>query len=222
MSFWAKVMAQVVVLGSLSVVIIPAQANVPGDAMPSFPTLDHPAGAARDLPHLTASPESTVNMPVTTNEHSGAPTNSEDATTPTSIHPAATPHLPPFITAPGEGDILMSIMIAFLGVIFLAVLVFYFRLHALPEHIAHRAGAAQYQVVAVLGLLSLFTHNHIYWIIGLLLAMVRLPDFVTPLEGMAASLATIADGAQRTHASEPVAPRQRAAIQPAAKDLSHA
>jgi hypothetical protein len=101
------------------------------------------------------------------------------------------------------------------------VLVFYFRLHALPEHIAHRGGLVQYQLIAVLALLSLFTHNHIYWVLGLLLAMVRLPDFTTPLEGMATSLARMA-GQQSAHAVEPASPRQRATIQSTVKDLSHA
>ena len=71
--------------------------------------------------------------------------------------------------------------------------VLYLRLHALPEHIAHRTGKVQLQIVAVLGLLALFTHNHVYWIAGLLLALIPLPDFSTPLAGMAASLAKMAD-----------------------------
>ena len=79
------------------------------------------------------------------------------------INPAAPHHLPGFITAPGETDILFNVMI---GVVLVAVLmtgILYFRLHALPEHIAHRTTKVQYEIVAVLGLLSLFTHNHIYW-----------------------------------------------------------
>jgi hypothetical protein len=74
----------------------------------------------------------------------------------------------------------------------LLVGVLYFRLHALPEHIAHRATKVQYEIVAVLVLLSLFTHDHIYWIAGLLLALVQIPDFSTPLSGMANSLAKMA------------------------------
>jgi hypothetical protein len=45
----------------------------------------------------------------------------------------------------------------------------------------------------VLGLISLFTHMHIFWIAGLLLAMVDLPDFLSPLSNIAASVARIAD-----------------------------
>ena len=75
--------------------------------------------------------------------------------------------------------------------------VFYFRLHALPEQLAHRGQKIQFQLVAVLGLLALFTHNHAFWIAGLLLALVPLPDFTTPLGSIARSLERLADAARR-------------------------
>jgi len=84
-------------------------------------------------------------------------------------------------------------MVGVLIVAVVAIGVLYFRLHALPEHIAHRTTKVQYELVAVLALISLFTHNHIYWIAGLLLAFIQLPDFTTPLMGMADSLAKIAE-----------------------------
>ena len=87
----------------------------------------------------------------------------------TSAHPLAPHHLPGFITAPGETDVLFSIMtIVVVGSIVLLG-VFYFKLHALPEHMAHKGQKFQYELVAVLALLSLFTHNHVFWIAGLLL-----------------------------------------------------
>ena len=116
----------------------------------------------------------------------------------TAIHPLATHHLPPFITAPGESDILFNAVMVFLGIAFLAMMLLYFRLHALPEHIAHRGGKVQYQIVAVLALISLFTHNHLFWILGLLLALISLPDFTTPLTGISESLAKIASGKHPT------------------------
>ena len=64
----------------------------------------------------------------------------------------------------------------------------YFQLHALPERMAHRASRVQLEIVAVLCLIALFTHNHIYWILGLLLALVQLPDFSTPVASIAESL----------------------------------
>jgi hypothetical protein len=44
----------------------------------------------------------------------------------------------------------------------------------------------------VLGLLSLFTHNHLFWVIGLFLAMIDLPDFSTPLRRIAGSVEKMA------------------------------
>ncbi|MFC5760372.1 hypothetical protein [Rhizobium sp. GCM10022189] len=117
----------------------------------------------------------------------------EAATQPT--HAALTSHVPGFITAPGETDILFVIVIVMLLVIVLAIGNFYFQLHAVPERIAHRANKGQLEIVAVLALISLFTHNHIYWIIGLLLALVRIPDFATPLYSIARSVARLASGA---------------------------
>jgi hypothetical protein len=80
----------------------------------------------------------------------------------------------------------------FLIVAVLAVGNFYLHLHSLPERMAHKSQKFQFEVVAVLGLLSLFTHNHLYWVIGLFLAMVDLPDFSTPLRRIAGSVEKMA------------------------------
>ena len=112
-----------------------------------------------------------------------------------SIHPVAVEHLPMFITPPGETDVLIVTMA---GILLLAVLgfgVFFFRLHSLPEHIAHKSHKMQAELVAVLCLISLFTHMHIFWVAGLLLAMIDLPDFGTPLRSIAGSVERIADAA---------------------------
>jgi len=45
------------------------------------------------------------------------------------LNPAATHHLPAFITAPGETDVLMVVMAIILGVSVLGFGVLYFRLH---------------------------------------------------------------------------------------------
>ena len=112
--------------------------------------------------------------------------------TPHDLHPAAPHHMPAFITAPGETDVLMVIM----GVILLFAVVgfglVFLRLHTLPERIAHKSKKLQFEIVAVLGLISLFTHMHIFWVIGLLLALVELPDFGTPLGRIARSTEKIA------------------------------
>jgi hypothetical protein len=110
----------------------------------------------------------------------------------TTIHPAATQHLPFFVTPPGETDVLMTATGIFLAIAVLAFGVFFFRLHSLPEQIAHKSGKLQAEVVAVLCLISLLTHMHIFWIIGLVLALVELPDFGTPLKRIAGSAEKLA------------------------------
>jgi hypothetical protein len=143
------------------------------------------------------------------------------------IHPEATHHLPFFITPPGETDILMNVMIVFLALIVFLIGILYLRLHALPEHMAHKTQKIQYEVVAVLALISLFTHNHLYWILGLLLALIQIPDFSTPLTRMADSLAKMAGMKRSPRTAEPLAqvwppldPAQPAGREP--KDVSHA
>jgi hypothetical protein len=103
------------------------------------------------------------------------------------IHPAAIQHLPVFITAPGQTDVLMMVMIIVLIIAVVGFGVLFLRLHTLPERIAHRGHKLQFEIVAVLGLVALFTHMHIFWLIGLLLALVDLPDFGTPLNRIAGS-----------------------------------
>lgn len=111
-------------------------------------------------------------------------------------HPAATKHLPAFIAGPGQTDVLFVVVVVLLIGVVLLVGTFYFRLHALPEHMAHRTQKVQMEIVAVLALISLFTHNHLFWIAALLLALVQLPDFSTPMSSMARSLEKLANGGE--------------------------
>jgi hypothetical protein len=76
-----------------------------------------------------------------------------------------------------------------------AIGLLYLRLHALPEHLAHGASKIQLQLVGVLALLALFTHNHIFWIAALLLALIKFPNFSAPLDSMAQSLEKLAGSA---------------------------
>jgi hypothetical protein len=105
----------------------------------------------------------------------------------TSINPAAPHSLPGFITAPGETDTFLVVMAIFLIVIVLAVGILFLRLHTLPERMAHSSQKLQFEIVAVLGLLALFTHIHLFWVAGLILALIDLPDFGTPLRRIAGS-----------------------------------
>src|SRR5512146_2312438 len=108
------------------------------------------------------------------------------------INPAAPHHLPPFITAPGETDVLMMVMAVVLALAVLGVGVLFLRIHTLPERMAHRGHKLQFEIVAVLGLLALFTHMHVFWVAGLLLALVDLPDFAGPLRRIAGSAEKVA------------------------------
>src|SRR5262245_29161305 len=109
------------------------------------------------------------------------------------MHPAAPHHLPFFIPGPDGSDTLMVVMGLFLVATLLWVGTLYWKLHSLPERMAHRTHKLQFEIVAVLGLISLFTHMHIFWIAGLLLAMIDLPDFLTPMRRIAGSVERIAD-----------------------------
>lgn len=111
-----------------------------------------------------------------------------EARTDATIHAEAVAHLPPFITPPGQTDWFLVGMGIFLVVAVVGVGVFYLKLHSLPERMAHTGQKVQFELVAVLALISLFTHNHLFWIAGLLLALVPLPDFSTPINSMAHSL----------------------------------
>ena len=110
-------------------------------------------------------------------------------------HGAETLHLPFFITSPGETDGLLVGMVIFLILAVVGIGVFYFKLHALPEHMAHKGQRIQYEIVSVLALLALLTHNHAFWIIGLLLALIPIPDFSSPISSIAQSLRRLADHA---------------------------
>jgi len=109
------------------------------------------------------------------------------------MHPAAPHHLPGFITAPGETDGLMVFGVIFLIVAILWLGSIYFRLHSLPEKLAHgNASKVQFEVVAVLALLALLTHTNWLWVAALILALVPIPDLHGPLERMADALGRIA------------------------------
>lgn len=121
---------------------------------------------------------------------------------------AAAPHaLPPFITAPGDTDIFFVGTGIFLIGVVLIVGVLFLTLHTLPERMAHSSQKLQFEIVAVLGLLALFTHVHLFWVAGLILALIDLPDWGTPLRRIAGSVEKIAgippgEGAAGTETKE--------------------
>jgi hypothetical protein len=119
----------------------------------------------------------------------------------------------------GTGIFLVVAVLAF-GLIFL-------RVHMLPDHIAHRGRKLQFEVVAVLGLLSMFTGIHAFWVAALLLALIDIPDFFGPMRRIAGSAERIAGlppGAGDTTGDRPPAhgaADERPRAQEAAHERSH-
>jgi hypothetical protein len=101
-------------------------------------------------------------------------------------NPAAPDHLPFFLPTQDGSDplLIVTAFIVLTAVVLIGVL--FFRLHSLPEQFGHKK--VQYELVAVLALISLLTHIHLFWVIALVLAMIDLPDFTTPLQRIAAAL----------------------------------
>lgn len=104
------------------------------------------------------------------------------------VHALAPHHLPGFLPGPDGGDGLFTFVVLFVVVLVLMVGVLYFKLHALPERMAHKSSSTQLQLIGILSLLALFTHNNMFWVLALLLAAIRLPDFATPLNSISQSL----------------------------------
>lgn len=89
----------------------------------------------------------------------------------------------------------------------------------MPERMAHKSQKIQFEIVAILGLVALFTHMHIFWILGLLLAMIDLPDFGSPLRSIAGSVEKIADTTSNAGVDETVS-EPEIATEPVAHDKS--
>ena len=121
-------------------------------------------------------------------------------------HPMTPEHLPYFFAAPGETDQMMVMTGLFLLGGTLALGAMFLWLHTLPERMAHGAKRFQFEVVAVLGLLALFTHTHAFWVAGLLLALVDLPDISTPMKRMVGALERIAGGREEGPGDSPPGP----------------
>src|SRR4051794_37719743 len=113
-------------------------------------------------------------------------------------------HLPPFITGPGQTDVLFNVVVVIVLVSVAAIGVLFFTIHSLPERMAHRTKKVQLDIVAVLCLLALFTHEHVFWFAALLLAFIDLPDFLTPVQRIARAIENISG--QRAAQAPDVAP----------------
>ena len=104
------------------------------------------------------------------------------------VHPLAPHELPGFIGAADGSDPLFTAVVFIVIAMVLGIGVFYLKLHAIPEQLDHKHGNTQSQLIMVLALLALFTHNNIFWVAALILALIKFPDLVTPLNDISSSL----------------------------------
>ena len=104
------------------------------------------------------------------------------------LHPLAPHALPPFLGGADGSDPLFSAITFIVITMALVIGVFYLKLHAIPEQLAHKHSNTQSQLIMVLALLALFTHNNIFWVAALILALLKFPDFLTPINSISDSL----------------------------------
>ena len=100
-----------------------------------------------------------------------------------------------FLPRSGSGtDVLMVVMGIFLVGAVLWVGTLYWRLHSLPERMAHKSQKLQFEIVAVLGLIWRSSRTSISsGSRACCSRMIDLPDFGTPLRSIAGSVEKIAD-----------------------------
>ena len=112
------------------------------------------------------------------------------------IHPLAPHHIPRYVVQADGSDYLFTVMIIFTIVFILLIGLAYFTLHAIPEKMAHEANHPQFQLVGILALLALFTHNNLFWVAAILVAGFQIPDLGGPLRSIADAVRSLAPGRQ--------------------------
>lgn len=117
-------------------------------------------------------------------------------------HPMATGHIPSYVTQADGSDFLFTFMVVFTVGVILLIGVAYFTLHSIPEKMAHENNHPQFQLVGILALLALFTHNGIFWIAAILVAGFQFPDFAAPLRAIADAIRSLAPGGARQASPE--------------------
>ncbi|KIC37006.1 hypothetical protein [Leisingera sp. ANG-M7] len=137
-------------------------------------------------------------------------------TTP-NAHPMAAGHIPSYVTAADGSDFLFTFMAVFTIVLILLIGVAYFTLHALPEKMAHKSNHPQFQLVGILALLALFTHNNIFWVAAILMAGFQIPDLAAPLRAIADAVRGLGREPDAPAAQDGDAPQPETAEEPAPK-----
>lgn len=113
-------------------------------------------------------------------------------------HSLAPHHIPGFLPGPDGSDPLFTTVVIVLLIVLLVAGTLYFKLHSLPEHYGEKHNSTQLQLISILAVLALFTHNNAFWILALLIAAIKIPDFLTPLKTIASSLAKLTEDAKVT------------------------
>ena len=90
--------------------------------------------------------------------------------------------LPFFVTGPGETDIFQIVVAIFLIFLVLSFGAIYFTIQSIPDRMAGGANKVQLQIIGLLGLLSLFSMNNIYWVAALLLAAIPINEVIAPFK----------------------------------------
>ena len=101
--------------------------------------------------------------------------------------------LPLFITAPHQTDVLFIAVLIALLLVIAGFIALYLTIQSLPDRLASGAGKIQLQIVGILGLLSLVTFNNWFWLAGILIAAIPVPDLVTPFREGASALKKISE-----------------------------
>jgi hypothetical protein len=100
--------------------------------------------------------------------------------------------MPFFITAPGETDVLYNVTLVIVVACIILTGVVFLTIHSLPERMAHKSQKVLFDLIALLCLLALLTHEHFFWFVAIVLAFIPIPDFLTPVNRIASSVAAMA------------------------------
>jgi multisubunit Na+/H+ antiporter MnhF subunit len=100
--------------------------------------------------------------------------------------------MPFFITAPGDTDILFNATLVIVVACIILTGVVFLTIHSLPERMAHKSKKILLDLIALLCLLALLTHEHLFWFIAIVLAFIDIPDFLSPVNRIARSVESMA------------------------------
>lgn len=107
-------------------------------------------------------------------------------------NPLAPAHVPGYLANADGSDPLFVVVAVCTIALIIGIGALYLTLHSLPERMAHNGNHTQFQLIGILAVLALFTHNNLFWVVAILIAAFRMPDFLTPLRSIAQSLRAMA------------------------------